>query len=111
MSCLRWSTCDRVGIIRDGRLAAVEDIDDLKGKALKMIEVRLATAVPASTFEQVPGVQEVVAFGERTRITVAGSIDPLVKALARHEVVDLQSREPSLEEIFLTFYGGADGAG
>ena len=46
-----------------------------------MIEVRLATAVPASTFEQVPGVQEVVAFGERTRITVAGSIDPLVKAL------------------------------
>ena len=36
-----------------------------------------------------------------------GPIDPLVKALARFEVLDLQSREPSLEEIFLTFYGGA----
>ena len=103
--------CDRVGIIRNGRLATVEDIDDLKGKALKMIEVRLATPVPASTFEHVPGVQEVIAFGERVRITVAGPIDPLVKALARYEVVDLQSREPSLEEIFLTFYGGAEGAG
>jgi ABC-2 type transport system ATP-binding protein len=103
--------CDRVGIIRDGRLAAVEDIDDLKGKALKMIEVRLATQVPASEFERVPGVQEVVAFGERVRITLAGPIDPLVKTLARFEVLDLQSREPSLEEIFLTFYGGAVGAG
>jgi ABC-2 type transport system ATP-binding protein len=103
--------CDRVGIIRDGRLAAVEDIDDLKGKALKMIEVRLATRVPASEFERVPGVQEVVAFGERVRITLAGPIDPLVKTLARFEVLDLQSREPSLEEIFLTFYGGAVGAG
>jgi ABC-2 type transport system ATP-binding protein len=103
--------CDRVGIIRDGRLAAVEDIDDLKGKALKMIEVRLATQVPASEIERVPGVQEVVAFGERVRITLAGPIDPLVKTLARFEVLDLQSREPSLEEIFLTFYGGAVGAG
>jgi ABC-2 type transport system ATP-binding protein len=103
--------CDRVGIIRDGRLAAVEDIDDLKGKALKMIEVRMATPVSAPAFEHLPGVREVVAFGDRLRITFAGTVDPLVKALARYDVVDLQSREPSLEEIFLTFYGGADGAG
>jgi hypothetical protein len=34
-----------------------------------------------------------------------------VKALARFEVIDLQSHEPSLEEIFLTFYGAADDAG
>jgi ABC-2 type transport system ATP-binding protein len=103
--------CDRVGIIRDGRLAAVEDIDDLKGKALKMIEMRLATPVPASTFERVPGVRDVVVFGDRVRIELAGPIDPLVKTLARYEVLDLQSHEPSLEEIFLTFYGGVDGAG
>jgi beta-exotoxin I transport system ATP-binding protein len=103
--------CDRVGIIRDGRLAAVEDIDDLKGKALKMIEVRLASPVPTSTFERVPGVRDVVVFGDRVRIELAGPIDPLVKTLARYEVLDLQSHEPSLEEIFLTFYGGADGAG
>ena len=100
--------CDRVGIIRNGRLAAVEDIDDLKGKALKMIEVRMASPVPAPAFENVPGVREVVAFGDRLRITLAGPIDPVVKALARYEVLDLQSREPSLEEIFLTFYAGPD---
>ena len=103
--------CDRVGIIRDGRLAAVEDIDDLKGKALKRIEVRVATPVGADVFEGVPGVREVVAFGDRLRITLAGSIDPLLKALARFEVIDLQSHEPTLEETFLTFYGAADDAG
>ena len=100
--------CDRVGIIRDGRLAAVEDIDDLKGKALKLVEVRLATPAPTGTFDRVPGVREAVAFGDRVRITMAGPIDPLVKALASHEVLDLQSREPSLEEVFLTFYAAED---
>ena len=100
--------CDRVGIIRDGRLAAVEDIDDLKGRALKLVEVRLATPAPAGTFDRVPGVREAVVFGDRVRITMAGPIDPLVKALASHEVLDLQSREPSLEEVFLTFYATED---
>jgi len=103
--------CDRVGIIRDGRLAAIEDIDELKGKALKMVEVRLATPAPSGTFDRVPGVREAVAFGDRVRITMAGPIDPLVKTLARLEVVDLESREPSLEEIFLTFYGTAEDHG
>jgi ABC-2 type transport system ATP-binding protein len=103
--------CDRVGIIRDGRLAAVEDIDDLKGKALRMVEVRLATPAPPGTFERVPGVREVVAFDDRVRITMAGSVDPLVKALANLEILDLESREPSLEEIFLTFYGTAEDDG
>jgi ABC-2 type transport system ATP-binding protein len=103
--------CDRVGIIRDGRLAAVEDIDDLKGKALKVVEVRLATPAPAGTFDRVPGVREAVAFGDRVRITMAGPIDPFVKAIARFEVLDLESREPSLEEIFLTFYGASEDDG
>jgi ABC-2 type transport system ATP-binding protein len=103
--------CDRVGIIRDGRLVTVEDIDDLKSKALKMVEIRLAEPAPASAFEHVPGVRDVVAFGDRIRITMAGPVDPLIKALARHEVVDLQSRESSLEEIFLTFYGASEAPG
>jgi ABC-2 type transport system ATP-binding protein len=42
---------------------------------------------------------------------MAGPIDPLVKAIARFEVLDLESREPSLEEIFLTFYGASEDDG
>jgi ABC-2 type transport system ATP-binding protein len=73
-----------------------------------LVEVRLATPAPSGTFDRVPGVREAVAFGDRVRITMAGPIDPLVKALASHEVLDLQSREPSLEEVFLTFYATGD---
>jgi ABC-2 type transport system ATP-binding protein len=98
-------TCDRVGIIRDGRLVAVEDIGELRAKALRMIEVRFATPVSASELEVVPGVRDLVVDGDHAGFTAAGPIDPIVKALARHDVVDLVSHEPSLEDLFLTFYG------
>jgi ABC-2 type transport system ATP-binding protein len=103
-------TCDRVGIIREGRLVAVEDIGDLRAKEIRSLEVHFAAPVSAEAFEGLPGVREVVAIGDAVRITVAGHMDAVVKALAHHEVVDLQSHEPGLEEIFLAFYGG-DGGG
>ena len=87
--------CDRVGIIRDGRLAAVEDIDDLKGKALKLVEVRLRRAAAAATVRRMARREGIAVVRRPLRVTVAGPIDPLVKALARFEVLDLQSREPT----------------
>jgi len=102
--------CDRVGIIREGRLAAVEDIGDLKAKEIRTLEVHFAAPVATAAFATLPGVQHVEAIGDEVRITVAGPMDAVVKAVAGHEVVDLQSHEPTLEEIFLTFYGG-DGDG
>jgi ABC-2 type transport system ATP-binding protein len=103
-------TCDRVGIIREGRLVAVEDIGDLRAKGIRTLEVHFAAPVAPDGFEDLPGVREVVANGDEVRITIAGPMDALVKTLARHEVVDIQSHEPGLEEIFLTFYG-SDGVG
>jgi ABC-2 type transport system ATP-binding protein len=103
-------TCDRVGIIREGRLVAVEDVGDLRARELRVLDLRFAEPVPASAFQGLPGVQEVEAQGDGVRLTVAGPLDAVVKAAARYEVVDLTSHEPSLEEIFLRFYGGDDGA-
>jgi len=104
-------TCDRVAIIREGRLAAVEDIGDLKAKEIRTLEVHFTAPVAETEFAGLPGVRQVEASGDEVRITVAGPMDAVVKAVARHEVVDLQSHEPSLEEIFLTFYGGAEHGG
>jgi ABC-2 type transport system ATP-binding protein len=102
--------CDRVGIIRDGRLITVEDVGSLKARAVRMLEIRFASPVPADAFSGLPGVRDVEVHGDVVRCTVAGAMDPLVKAAARFEVVDVTSHEPSLEDIFLTFYGsGADG--
>jgi ABC-2 type transport system ATP-binding protein len=103
-------TCDRVAIIREGLLVAVEDIGDLKAKEIRTLEVHFAAPVPVAEFADLASVRQVEANGDAVRITVAGPMDAVVKALAQHEVVDLESHEPSLEEIFLTFYGGgADG--
>jgi len=97
--------CDRVGIIRDGRLITVEDIGSLKARAVRTLEIHFASPVPADAFTGLPGVRDVEVHGDVVRCTVAGAMDPVVKVAARFEVVDLSSHEPSLEDIFLTFYG------
>jgi beta-exotoxin I transport system ATP-binding protein len=97
--------CDRVGIIREGRLITVEDVGSLKARAVRMLEFHFASPVPADAFTGLPDVHDVEVHGDVMRCTVAGAMDPVVKVAARFEVVDLTSHEPSLEDIFLTFYG------
>jgi ABC-2 type transport system ATP-binding protein len=97
--------CDRVGIIRDGRLITVEDIGSLKSRAVRTLEIHFASPVPADAFTGLWGVRDVEVHGDVVRCSVAGAMDAVVKAAARFEVVDLSSHEPSLEDIFLTFYG------
>jgi ABC-2 type transport system ATP-binding protein len=101
--------CDRVAIIREGRLVAVEDVGDLKAHAVRTISIHFARPVPAPAFDRLPGVREVLAQGDVLHVTVAGPVDAVVKQAACHDVVDLESHEPSLEDIFLTFYGEGGG--
>lgn len=96
--------CDRVAIIREGRLVAVEDVGDLQERQVRTLEFRFAQPPRPDLFGGSPGVREVTMNGDTIRVTVAGSIDGVVKAAARFEVVDLKSHEPSLEDIFLTYY-------
>jgi ABC-2 type transport system ATP-binding protein len=100
--------CDRVGIIREGHLAAIADIGEVKSKALRRIEFRFAEPVNASAFERVPGVKKVSAHGDSLLLSVEGSVDAVVKEAARHRVVSLETHEPSLEEAFLAFYRSED---
>ncbi|NQW16897.1 MAG: ABC transporter ATP-binding protein [Chloroflexi bacterium] len=102
--------CDRVAIIKAGELAAIEKIADLKSRALRKLEIRFAEQLPEQALRDVEGVRAVEANGSSAHVTVAGSIDPLIKALAQFEITDLISHEPNLEEEFLSFYeeGGND---
>jgi ABC-2 type transport system ATP-binding protein len=98
-------TCDRVAIIRDGRLARVGRTVDLRDLAHHQVELVFAGPVPADEFRALQGVSELVAEDHTIRLRIAGSITELVRTAARYELVDFVSREPSLEETFLAQYG------
>jgi ABC-2 type transport system ATP-binding protein len=97
--------CDRVGIIREGKLLAVETIDALKGRSHRQLEVRFAGIVPPDAFDGIPGVSGVVFTDGVLRCAVTGELDAAVKTLARYHVRDMSVAETSLEEIFLAYYG------
>jgi ABC-2 type transport system ATP-binding protein len=97
-------TCDRVGIIRDGKLLSVDDIGDLKAKALRTIVFHFAAPTPAAAFVHLPSVVAAEGHGDTVTLTVQGELDEIVKAAAQHTVVNVETREPSLEEIFLRAY-------
>jgi ABC-2 type transport system ATP-binding protein len=97
-------TCDRVAIIRDGRLTRVDRVGDLRDMAHHQVEIRFMSPAPEAEFEALPGVADLVADGDVLRMRVVGAITPVVRAAARHDLVDFVSREPTLEEMFLAEY-------
>ena len=96
--------CDRVGILRRGRLVDEGTLAELRHLGAQTVEVDVRR--PAAGARPLPGVHVVHAGANALRFEVTGSIGPLIDALAHHEVVALTSREPSLEEIFLHHYDG-----
>lgn len=100
--------CDRVGIIAEGTMVAVERVDDLRHRAWRAITLEFAAPVDPAPFAALPGVADVVGAGRTLRLRAEGDLDPLVKLAAAHHVVDLVSEPPDLEEIFRSFFP-ADG--
>ena len=98
-------SCDRVAIIREGRLVKVDTVEGLRDMAHHQVELRFAAPVSAAEFSSLPGVSDLVADDHVIRMRVAGTITPVVRAAANHELIDFVSREPSLEETFLAQYG------
>jgi ABC-2 type transport system ATP-binding protein len=101
-------TCNRVGIIREGQLARVGSVAELKDIKRLEVVITFADVVPTETFQQLPGVEQVQQLlnGHTLRVTVSGALDTVVKAASQHPVVTLTSHEPSLEDIFLRYYEG-----
>ena len=98
-------TCDRVAIIRDGRLVKVDRTEALRDLAHHEVELRFAGDPPMGAFAVLPGVSDVTADGNVLKMRVSGSITPVVREAANYELLDFVSREPSLEETFLAQYG------
>jgi ABC-2 type transport system ATP-binding protein len=102
-------TCDRVAIIRDGRLTKVGRTEELRDLAHHQVELVFTGPVPTDEFQAIEGVSDVTAEDHTLRLRVSGPIAPIVVAAARYPLVDFISREPSLEETFLAEYGRGGG--
>jgi ABC-2 type transport system ATP-binding protein len=103
------AVCDRVGILRAGKLVDQGTLSELRHLSAKTVEVTFDGKPPE--LPQLPGAEVAQAGANTLRFQVSGSVGPLIAALKGHPVVDLQSREPSLEEIFLHHYRSGDGRG
>jgi ABC-2 type transport system ATP-binding protein len=95
---------DRVALLRDGRLMLVETVEAIRARATARVEVTFAGAPPAGTFDRVDGARELERRGSVVVFVLTGEADPLVKALAGHHVVSLDSHEADLEDVFLSLY-------
>ena len=96
---------DRVGIIRHGRLQAVETVSDLRSKSIRRVEFEFSTPVSAAVFEALPGVRSISVDDHRVVLSYDGRMDALLKvATDRHDVVDITSQPADLEDIFLNYY-------
>jgi ABC-2 type transport system ATP-binding protein len=102
-------TCDRVAIIREGRLVQVDSIEAIRRLAFHHVELSFGAPVASGVFSSIDGVSDVHVDGHMIRMRVAGPIGAVLAAAAPHGIVDVVSREPNLEDVFLAQYGAHDG--
>jgi ABC-2 type transport system ATP-binding protein len=96
--------CQRVAVIRQGEIVTIEEVEKLRQKAGQRITVEFGDPVSADELSLLPGVINVTSNNHAYHFNVSGSMDALIKALGRHEVIRLTSQEAPLEEVFLKFY-------
>jgi len=101
---------DRVGIIRSGRLIAVEEVAALRSKAIRTVNLYFDEPIEdGAVFASVPGARDVTVQNHHVTLSFDGHMDSLLNAISnRYSLVDITTQEADLEEIFLTYYEEAD---
>ncbi|MBV0903870.1 ABC transporter ATP-binding protein [Haloarcula salina] len=96
--------CDRVGIIREGKLVTLEDIDALLRRGGKRVRVHTRSDADLAGLDG-EGIVDREAFDDGVQFTFTGDYNALVSLLAQYDIVDLEIEEPPLEDVFMHFYG------
>ena len=96
---------DRVGIIRHGKLIALEAVANLRSKGIRKVELFFDGPVDAAVFEPLPGVRDVAVQNHHVTLSFSGQMETLLGVITnRYTLLDISTQEADLEEIFLTYY-------
>ncbi|MFQ6397248.1 ABC transporter ATP-binding protein [Nocardia sp. KC 131] len=98
-------TADRAVIMRAGRLLGTENVEDLRRRSPRSVELVFDAEIFADDFARLPAVRELSIEGKTLRCTTEGDVDALFKVAAEYPLVSVLSTEPDLEQIFFSLYG------
>ncbi|NJD29428.1 MAG: ABC transporter ATP-binding protein [Chloroflexi bacterium] len=97
--------CDRVGIIREGRLIEISTVQALLAEHWRSVNLVLAAPAPPGSFE-IANVEVVSARSRDIHLMVRGDVNPLLRRLGSLKVVDVSITTPDVEDVFLRYYDG-----
>lgn len=100
-------TCDRVGIIRDGRLVAVDDVHSIKSTQNKVFVVDLESAADIEIFKK-SGLNITKIKDKRLEISINKDLDLFISTLAKCKSTSLDTLPQTLEQVFMKYYGQED---
>tara|TARA_B100001750_G_C15471436_1_gene580018 strand:+ start:73 stop:1017 length:945 start_codon:yes stop_codon:yes gene_type:complete len=96
--------CDRIGIIRDGHLVAVEEIESMQKRLLKYLHVTFSESVDPKVFDALPNTTVTESTDKTLSIAISGDINQVIKLISQYKVESLESGQPSLENVFMGYY-------
>ena len=96
------SFCSRIGLINRGRIVKVGTLPELRSSRVHMISILFEGATPAKSELESAGAQSINGSGQLVNIEIRGSIDQVLKVISKYQVLEMDSRELSLEEVFFS---------
>ncbi|WP_203716818.1 ABC transporter ATP-binding protein [Asanoa siamensis] len=104
------AVADRVGIIREGRLVALDTVARLRDHARHRFEITFTGPIDQAALAALPGISDLTINGPTAGFALATDPNELITVLARHQVASLRASEPDLEELFFAYYRTTEAA-
>jgi len=96
--------CDRAAIIKEGKIVAIEDIDELGKKGMLNVEFSVKEKLNLADFKNIKEISQIKQIDGTYQATVRGSCDKLIKALSKYTVETIEIKHADLEKVFMEFY-------
>lgn len=99
-------TCNRVAIIKEGGIVAEEQVEALRQKSGKVLEVKFAQPLTKEIF-YLPGISNLTRVNGAYRMTVTGNLEELLREISAYKLADINIHQMTLEDVFMHYYEGA----